>query len=260
MQLVLVLGLFAACGGDEPTRDDAVTMRVMFQSAADVQLAAQPLSLCLPKQTPCYRAAGPDIVKTVEGARTDVDEALAETDDECLKKVASAYRRMLDVYAEAGRAATAGDTAGADDALLELTDLAAAYSKQVGTCGFTQGPDAELTATLRAVQIDLYRLDDEMFQCADAPCALEVSERMEAKAREGQSILAGLVARLRADSEAPLCAPDALAELQEFFRAIELMNRALQRGGLDAVERQATRANQLQVEASQDMAACIGRS
>jgi hypothetical protein len=257
LQLVLVLGLFAACGGDEPTRDDAETMRAIFASSAEVERAVRPLMFCLPENPECYRRAGPAIVPVAEGARKVVDDLIADTDDACLREVAGLYRDSLDEAADAGRAAAVADTEAVDTALSEVSRLQLAYATKVGECGLAEGRMAEYAAAIREVDLRMIRLDEEFAKCRGAAC-LEGVARYKAAAKDGVVAVDRLLERLAQDDEAPGCFQTVFQEKRNAYRALAEALEAAEAGDVATFKRKATIASELEAAGYEDMAACIG--
>lgn len=261
MARLLLVGAFAflaaACGGDEPTKDDAATFRVMLSTSADVQRAVQPLYFCFPEEPECYRQVGPQIVEAVVQARSATETVMAETDNTCLKEFAALYRDSLDAYADAGRAATAADTAAVDAAISETTRLEIAYGEKLGECGFEEGTLSEYSATLRKTDLEILRLSEELESCRNEACVLDGAARMKSAAVEGVRALDGMLEAVAEEDEAPPCLTAAIREFREAYVSLEKSMQALQAGNLATLEREAKRAGEQQAAGTERMASCM---
>ena len=251
--------LAAACGGDEPTDDDAATVQVMLGTSANVQRAVQPLYMCMPENAACYRRAGPGLVAVVDQARTATDTVLAETDDACLREFAALYRDSLDAYGDAGRAAKAGDAAAVEAAISETTRLEIAYGGKLEECGFVEGRLAEWSSALRKADLAMLRLDQEFTACADEACVLDIAARGEKAAGDAIAAVDGALDEIGdANEDVPPCFPPALRKMRQAYEAVQAGMRAIGELDVDAALRESTRGTELGAQAQEDMAACIG--
>ncbi len=258
LALVLALPLLVAgCGSDEPSRDDLETVRTLLRSSAAVERAVSPLSLCLPEQRRCYRDAGTTVVAVVERERAAFDDALAETDNECLADAGGAYADALDAYARAGEAAVRGRPAAVDRAIARSTEAQIAFLERIGECGFSQGRFAEVGATMRRVGIDVLRLSTEGDACRDEACVVDVARRMEGKAREGLRALDEFLAEVRA-GDAPACLDGSLENMRTAYQALERASSAVQERRYRVADREGERAMRFGARAQDDLAACLG--
>lgn len=230
----------------------------MLRSSANVQRAVQPLFFCLPERPACYREAGPEVVSVIEQERRAVDIALQNTDDPCLEEVARLYRSSLDEYGSAGRAATIANVAAVDSALAKTTELEISYTEKMGTCGFAEGEMAEAGARLRKTSSEMLRLEQEFATCLDEACIIDVAAHGRQLARDGASTVDEMVTKIGQRDDVPLCAETAFGEWKEAFGAVERAMAALQRLDVAAAEREAKQASELESEAQEDLADCMG--
>ena len=257
--LLLAVGALAAgCGGDEPSPDDAAAVQTMLRSNAEVQRAMAPLYLCLPEEPACYEQAAPAVVDAVERQRGTVEDAVAETDDDCLQEAMGLYRDALVAYGEAGEAASTADVAAVDAALAETTDLEIAYTEKIDGCGFVEGQMAESSAALRSASVGLLRLDPEFSACVDEACVVEVAGRGKELAHEAAVAVDEMLVEARRDERVPSCYPRALEELRRAYRAAERGMQALADLDLATAERELRELTELGPQAQEDLAACIG--
>jgi hypothetical protein len=255
--LVPLAALTAGCGGDEPTRDDAGTVKVMLQQTAEVQGAMQPLYFCLPDDLVCYRQAGPEIVSVVDRAQRAAETAVANTDDDCLQEAAGLFRDSLEAYGDAGRAATAGDVPAVDAAIAETTRLEIAYHERISECGFVEGRIAEQSAALREVDVALLRLGEELAACSTEACALDVIARTKAAADDGVAAVDRLRAEMAEDDEVPECVPAVLGKRRGAFIQLKSAWESLEAGDIVAFENKAKLAAELETAVAGEMAACL---
>ncbi len=253
--LPLALG---GCGSDEPSGDDVETIRGLLSSSAEIQRAMSDLYVCLPEQPRCYREGGPAVVAVVERERAAFEEALTETDDECLAEAGDLYADSLDAYGAAGRAAARGRPGAVDRAIDRSTESELAFLAKVGDCGFAQGRYAEAGAAMRRVDADLLRLSTEMDACGRERCVAGVARRMEGTAREGLAVLDDFLRELRAEADVPACLPASLGDMRTAFQSLARMSRALQDGDFETAEREGERAAERTATAQADLADCLG--
>jgi hypothetical protein len=254
---VVLPGVVAGCGRDEPSRDDRETVRALLRSSAAVERAVSPLHFCLPEQRRCYRDAGPTVVSVVERERAAFDDALSETDNECLADAGGAYADALDAYSRAGEAAVRGRPAAVDRAIARSTEAQIAFLERIGECGFSQGRYAEVGAMMRRVGIDILRLSTEGDACPDEACVRDVARRMEGKAQEGLRALDEFLAEARA-GDAPACLVGSLENMRTAYQALERASSAVQERRYRIAEREGERATRFGAQAQDDLAACLG--
>jgi hypothetical protein len=248
------LALAGCQRGEEPTRNDASTIEAMLSSSASVQRAVQPLYMCFPGQKRCYREAGRTVVQVVQAERERVAPVMAAADDGCLRDVGRLYTDSLDAYLAAGQAALAGNSRAVDKAFSKSTESEIAYNERLGECGFAQGRFAELGASMRGVSIEIARLDEKMYACANEGCVKPLARQLEQKAAEATGILNEFHATL---GEAPACLDHAIIELRSSFVAVERSAVALQKGDYETAVDQATLAGTVRAQAQEDLAACL---
>ena len=255
--LVLAAAGLTACGGDEPTRDDAATVSAMLRSGASVQRAIGPLYSCVPERRGCYTRNGPKAVKAVEREAQRFDEVLAETDNTCLKEVGRLYRRSLDFYAAAGRAAARGNTGAVDRQLARSSDAEIGYLQELDGCGFVQGQAAVVSAELRHVNADVLRTSQRLLACAKPPCVEKFAHRLEQLGRRGTSLVDRYASTMGDD--APDCLGKALSVFKEYFGPLEQLGTAVRTGDVEEA-RAGARVDRLAIRVQEDMAACVESS
>jgi hypothetical protein len=256
--LVLLVVLSACGGGDETTERDADTVAVMLRSNASVQEAFQPLYACLPEDTRCYTQSGPEALSVVERERKLFRDALAATDLPCLREVGGLYSNALSDYEDAARAATEGDSTTFDAAISRTSEKEISYIRKLGSCGFQEGQTAEVTAAMRAANIEILRLSEAYTDCADEACVIEVSRDLQAKAAEGVAILEDFLRGLPGD--APSCLEPALRIRQDAFKSLQKTAALLQEGKLGQAEQEGFRAGELDSKSQRLLADCVTSS
>jgi hypothetical protein len=258
--LLLLLLSLSACGGGggEAAKRDADTVAVMLRSNASVQEAFQPLYACLPEDKPCYRESGPNALRVVERERKLFSETLAATDRPCLREVGDLYSDALSDYADAAQAATEGDSSTFDAAISRTTEKEISYIRKLGACGFEEGETAEITAAMRAVNIEILRLSEAYADCADEACVDEVSRDLEAKAAEGVAILEDFLRAMPED--APSCLEPALRVRQDAFLSLQKTAVLLEEGKLRRAEEEGVRAGELDSKSQRLLADCVSSS
>lgn len=249
--LTAVIAL-VGCGGDEPSREDVETLKVMLTSSATVQRAMEPLYLCLPENIRCYTSAGPNVVRTTRQERERFEGALAETDNSCLKEAGELYSDSLAGYAAAGRAATNAKPAVVDAELSRTTDLEIALNEKFSSCGFSEGRTAELTSAVRRVQIQLLKDSEALIECKTRPCIMAASRRLEKSSDRGINLLAELQSGVKES-----CMRDGFRTFEQSLRAAKGMAVALQRERYTVAEREGIRSDRLRSRAQEQMAACL---
>jgi hypothetical protein len=245
-----------ACGEEEgPSRSDLRTVRSVLTSSSAVQSALTPLYSCPFEDTDCYRAAGSQIVETVEKEQAAFQGDLEDTDDECLAEVGRLYDDSLDAYLEAGRAASDGDTASADRAISRSSTIEIAYLRKLDECGFSEGKAAEVGAEMRRVNVRVLQLVEEMTACTTRRCAIDVAKDLELVAQQGAKASGSFIAEL--PSEAPACLEDALSLMVRSFESLERMSRAVVSRDFRTAEKEGTQSDELGLQAQERMAGCL---
>ena len=248
----------AACGGggSEPSENDLRTVQAMLSSTANVQRAVQPLYTCAPRDRACYEAAGGEIVETVAREQASFDAFLEQADSDCLKEVGGLFRNSLDAYAEAGRAAAAGETKAADQAISRSSTAEIAYIRRMDDCGFSQGETAAIEADMRRVNVDILALIEEIETCKERACVVDVAQRLQAAARRGVQAVDGYLGAIGDD--VPECVPDGLDLMRRAFESLELAGAAIEQGDFATAQREGTASDELRIQAQEKLAACIG--
>lgn len=244
----------AACG-EEGTADDAETVRALLRSSAATQRTMAPLYQCLPEQPSCYTDAGPTIETTLEAARRRFGEVLEETDNDCLRKVGDLYAKSLDAYLAAGRAASAGDHAGVDEAIASSTEYELAYFAQLDACGFAQGREREFGVKFRELNSEFLEIGNEMEECLDPACLDQGAIRLEEAAARGVALLEGGAEQLFEDP--PSCLVLAFDKFEEGYRTLQSAARAIQNEKFKIAKQQATEASELLLQGQDAYAACL---
>lgn len=252
--------VLAGCGGAQSTDDDKATVIALLSSNAEVQGAMQALYTCPLKAVECYVDAGPEIVAVVDRERGRLTEFLRETDDECLATVGELYGDSLDEYAEAGKAAEAGDLSGADEALERSTRIEMAYTRKIGTCGLEEerGRAAELSAAFRAIDVETSRIAQGLGTCGDEACVRRQARELEVKARKGELLLEEYVTEL--GGEGSSCLAETATTVQASYGALKRAAIALGQGEYTEFEEVVTRSDELRLSAQKEMAACAASS
>jgi hypothetical protein len=245
----------AACGGGEPTRNDASTVKAMLSSSAAVQAAFAGLYGCLPDRPDCYTRHGPGAVTVVKTERDRFADALDETDNECLRDVGELYLASLDSYGEAAQAAADANPDAFDEALSQTTDKEIAFNRRLTECGFSQGRTAEINAALRDVSVEILQLGEEIGDCLRPRCIRRIAREMEASSEEGVALLEDYRDEL---SGAPRCLRSAVDTFLSAFRTLASSSRAIQENDFRTAEREGTRAAELSIQAQNEMASCLG--
>jgi hypothetical protein len=231
-------------------------VQAMLSSTAKVQRALQPIYVCAPRDRDCYEAAGSEIVDTVAREQVSFNVFLERADNACLKEVGRLFQDSLDAYGEAGRAATAGDTKAADQAISESTDAEIAYIRKMEDCGFSQGQTAAIEAQMRAVNVEILALIEEVEGCKERACVVDVAQRLQASARRGVEAVDGYLDAIGDD--VPDCVPDGLGLMRRAFESLELAAAAMEKGDFATVEREGMASDELRLQAQEKLAACIG--
>ena len=252
--LLVVLVGATGCGGDEPTRDDAETVREMLTSGAAVQRAFADLYVCLPEDRDCYTNAGPEAVSATAREKERFEEKLGETDNSCLQDVASLYRDSLAGYLRAAQAASAGKPALYDRELSRTTKIEISYNRKLTGCGFSTGRQAELSAAMREVNIDVLRLIDQLVKCIDVQCVKPLARRLRKRSDEGISIIREFKGRV------PPCFEDGFSLQLRSFQALRRTATAIEKGNAPVAERQGRESDRLRSAAQEKMATCISAS
>jgi hypothetical protein len=260
--LLLLVALGWACGGDEQSGDDRQTAQALLRSSAAVGRAMSPLYLCDAQEPSCYRAAGREALAVVPQERARFAAALAETDNECLREAGDLFDDALGAYAEAARAAAAGDVAATDAAVSRSTRSEIAYVDKVGDCGFSEGRFAEVQTAQRTVNADVLRIVQELEGCSELSCVQAAARRLEAKAREGVAHMDELMAGLRElaqeeDTQVPGCLERGLEWSRQSFAALERTAVAIQAADVEAAEREGSRSDELAAQSQEEIARCI---
>jgi hypothetical protein len=256
--IIATAAALAGCGGgsDEPSKDDIRTVKSILSSTAAVQRAVEPLYACDPAVVACYRQAGPQIVEVVDREREAFGDVLAATDNECLSQVGGLFDDSLDAYAEAGRAAAAGDAETADRAINRSSRSETAYIKKLDECGFAEGKTAEVASQMRRVNVKVIELVTEITSCKDKDCVLAVGRELEATAREGMTAVDAFLAAVPKDT--PDCVTDALDRVRRSFRSLELTAVAVQKGDSKTAEREGAASDELRAQGQELLAECLG--
>ncbi len=216
------------------------------------------LYVCVPEQPRCYDEAGPTVVEVVEREQAQLEDALAQTDDDCLAEVGALYSDALDAYGDAGRAAVRGRPAAVDRAITRSTEAEIAYLEKMGDCGFSQGRLGEAGARLRRVDAELLRLGEEITACPDEACVVRVARKMEATGREGLRSVDEMLREVRGEEDAPACLAASFSTVRDAYETLVRASRALQARDYEAAERGGTRSIKLAAEAQEDLADCLG--
>jgi hypothetical protein len=248
------LALAGCQRSNEPTRSDASTVQAMLSSSAAIQRAVQPLYMCLPGQKRCYREAGRTLVQVVQAEQARVTPIVAETDDDCLEEVGGLYADSLDAYLAAGKAALSGNAAAVDEAFKRSTKVEISYHERLGDCGFAQGRFAQIGASMRAVTIEIIKLDEKMYSCANDACIRPLARQLEERAAEATALLSEFHANL---GEAPECLDHAIIELRSAFMGVGRSAVAMQKGDYETAVTESTQASTVHAQAQEDMAACL---
>ena len=248
----------SACGGgsEGPSKDDIRTAQGILSSTAAVQRAVEPLYACDPAAPACYRKAGPQIVGVVDRERAAFRDVLADTDSECLSRVGGLFDNSLDAYAEAGRAATAGDAETADRAISRSSRFEIAYIQKLDECGFSEGKTAEVASQMRRVNLKVIRLVEEITSCKDNDCVVKAGRELEATAREGITAVDAFLAAVPKDT--PECVPDALGRVRRSFSSLELTAVAVQKGDFETAQREGAASDELRAQGQERLAECLG--
>jgi hypothetical protein len=252
--LLIVLVGATGCGGDEPTRDDAETVREMLTSGAAVQRAFADLFVCVPEDRDCYTNAGPRAVSVTTREKERFEEKLGETDNSCLQDVATLYRDSLAAYLRAARAASAGKPAVYDREISRTTDLEISYNRKLTECGFSSGRQAELSAAMREVNIDVLRIIEKLVKCTDASCVTPLARQLRKRSDEGIAIIQEFKGRV------PQCYEDGFSLQLRSFQALRRTAIAIEKGNARVAERQGLESDRLRAAAQEKLATCISSS
>lgn len=253
---VLVTGLgTAGCGEEGPSNADLSAVQAILSSSATIDRSMQPLYLCVPEDTACYKRSGPQAVAVAQRERRKVAPTLAETENSCLADVGRLFDKSLGGYADAGRAAARGKSSGFDAAISRTTRFEIAYVRKLNECGFTEGRLAEIGAAVREVNVAMLRLNEEIVDCQTSRCVKRVAREMEQQTRVGVARLDEYLAEL--DRDAPICLRDVLVEMRETFLTVRRSAVALRQNRFSVAEREGTRSIEQAARAKQHGAACL---
>ena len=253
--VLIVLAGAAGCGGDGGgTQDDADTLREMLTSSAAVRRAFADLYVCLPENRQCYTRAGPEAVSVTTREKERFEEKAVETDNSCLRELASLYNRSLAAYLRAAEAATAGKPAVYDREISRTTQLEISFNRKLSGCGFSSGRQAELSAAMREVNIDSLRIIDELVKCKDAACVKPLARQLKNRSEKGISIIREF------QGELPPCFEQGFSILLRSFQALRRTAIAIEDGNAPVAERQGSQSDRLRSEAQEKLATCIPTS
>jgi hypothetical protein len=250
--VLIVLAGATGCGGDDAgTQDDAETIREMLTSSAAVQRAFADLYVCLPENRQCYTKAGPEAVSVTTREKERFEEKLVQTDNSCLRDVASLYRNSLAAYLRAAEAASAGKPAVYDREISRTTQLEISFNRKLTECGFSSGRQAELSAAMRRVNVDVLRLIDELVKCKNVQCVRPLARQLRSRSDEGISIIREF------QGELPPCFEQGFSVLLRSFQALRRTAIAIEDQNARVAERQGRQADRLRSEAQEKLATCI---
>jgi hypothetical protein len=253
--VLIVLAGATGCGGDGGgTQDDAETIREMLTSGAAVQRAFADLYVCLPENRQCYTRAGPEAVAVTTREKDRFEEKLVRTDNNCLREVASIYRNSLAAYLRAAEAASAGKPTVYDREISRTTQLEISFNRKLTACGFSTGRQAELSAAMRRVNVDLLRLIDELVKCKNAQCVRPLARQLRTRSDEGISIIREF------QGELPPCFEEGFSVLLRSFQGLRRTAIAIENGNARVAEREGLESDRLRSEAQEKLATCIPTS
>jgi hypothetical protein len=253
--VLIVLAAATGCGGDSGgTQDDADTIREMLTSSAAVQRSFADLYVCLPENRQCYTRAGPEAVSVTTREKERFEEKAVQTDNSCLREVATLYSNSLAAYLRAAKAASAGKPAVYDREISRTTQLEISFNRKLTDCGFSTGRQAELSAAMRRVNVDLLRLIDELVKCTNAQCVRPLARQLRSRSDEGISIIREF------QGELPPCFEQGFSVLLRSFQALRRTAIAIEDGNAQVAERQGLQADRLRSEAQEKLATCIPTS
>jgi len=251
--VLIVLAGATACGGggDGGTQDDAETLREMLTSSAAVQRAFADLYVCLPENRQCYTRAGPEAVSVTTREKERFEEKAVQTDNSCFREVASIYNTSLAAYLRAAEAASAGKPAVYDREISRTTQLEISFNRKLTECGFSSGRQAELSAAMRRVNVDVLRLVDELVKCKNAQCVTPLARQLRNRSDEGISIIREF------QGELPPCFEQGFSVLLRSFQGLRRTAIAIENGNARVAEREGRESDRLRTEAQEKLATCI---
>jgi hypothetical protein len=260
--LLLAFSAGTACvggGGDGgPTASDRETVAALLRSRATIGQAAGAMFLCVEKS--CYVKAGQEALPILEQEEARFATVLSETDNECLAAAAEHHRRMAGEYVEAAQAATAGNLDAMDAAFARADDQELAFGEKLRSCGFAEGPFAEISSKLGTTRADIIRLSAELYECSSRSCLDSAAKRLKATAHAGTLQIDELMAEIHkaglAD-EQKTCLEHGLALAGRGYEEWERAAKALLSRNYQAAERHSVRSQGLAARASEALAACV---